>query len=79
MSEVPKEVPIARKYDSRHELEEVKSTEQMKEDVSIVVAFEETRRCTMQENHTILITLEHNEKRSGYMMNIAYIYLGTGH
>lgn len=47
MSEVPKEAPIARKYDSRHELEEVKSTEQIKEDVSIVVAFEETRRCTM--------------------------------
>jgi len=64
VSEVPKEAPIARKYDSRHELEEVKSTEQMKEDVSIVVAFEETRRCTMQENHTVLITLKHNEKRS---------------
>jgi len=62
VSEVPKQAPIARKYDSRHELEEVKSTEQMKEDVSIVVAFEETRRCTMQENHTILITLKHNEK-----------------
>lgn len=34
VSEVPKETPIARKYDSRHELEEVKSTEQMKEEVS---------------------------------------------
>ena len=36
MSEAPKEAPIARKYDSRHELEEVKSTEQMKEEVSIL-------------------------------------------
>ena len=34
VSEVPKEAPIARKYDSRHELEEVKSIEQQKEDVS---------------------------------------------
>ncbi|XP_020609841.1 coronin-7-like [Orbicella faveolata] len=33
LSEVPKEAPIARKYDSRHELEEVKSTEQMKEEL----------------------------------------------
>lgn len=36
MSEVPKEAPIARKYDSRHELEEVKSSEQMKEEVSVL-------------------------------------------
>jgi len=36
VSEVPKEAPIAKKYDSRHELEEVKSTEQMKEDVSLI-------------------------------------------
>jgi len=36
VSEVPKEAPIARKYDSRHELEEVKSTEQMKEEVSVI-------------------------------------------
>ena len=36
VSEVPKPAPIARKYDSRHELEEVKSTEQMKEDVSVI-------------------------------------------
>lgn len=36
VSEVPKEAPIARKYDSRHELEEVKSSEQMKEEVSVL-------------------------------------------
>lgn len=36
MSEVPKEAPIARKYDSRHELEEVKSDEQKKEEVNII-------------------------------------------
>lgn len=36
VSEVPKEAPTARKYDSRYELEEVKSTEQMKEDVSVI-------------------------------------------
>ena len=36
MSEAPKAAPIARKYDSRHELEEVKSAEQMKEDVSVI-------------------------------------------
>ncbi|KAL9973088.1 hypothetical protein ACROYT_G019500 [Oculina patagonica] len=33
LSKVPKEAPIARKYDSHHELEEVKSTEQMKEEL----------------------------------------------
>ena len=37
MSEVPKEAPIARKYDSRHELEEVKSSEQKKEEVNIII------------------------------------------
>jgi len=36
VSEVPKEAPIAKKYDSRHELEEVKSTEQMKEEVCVI-------------------------------------------
>ena len=36
MSDAPKEAPIARKYDSRHELEEVKSTEQMKEEVGVL-------------------------------------------
>lgn len=36
MSEVPKEAPVARKYDSRYELEEVKSTEQKKEEVNII-------------------------------------------
>ena len=35
VSEAPKTVPIARKYDSRHELEEVKTTEQQKEEVNI--------------------------------------------
>ena len=34
VSEAPKAAPIARKYDSRHELEEVKTTEQQKEEVS---------------------------------------------
>ena len=36
MSEVPKEAPTARKYDSQRELEEVKSTERMQEDVSVI-------------------------------------------
>ena len=33
VSEAPKAAPIARKYDSRHELEEIKTTEQKKEEV----------------------------------------------
>ncbi|XP_022787917.1 coronin-7-like [Stylophora pistillata] len=33
LSEAPKQAPIARKYDSRHELEEVKSVEQQKEEL----------------------------------------------
>lgn len=33
LSEAPKPAPIARKYDSRHELEEVKSIEQQKEEL----------------------------------------------
>lgn len=33
LSEAPKAAPIARKYDSRYELEEVKTTEQQKEDL----------------------------------------------
>lgn len=35
VSEAPKTVPIARKYDSRRELEEVKTTEQQKEEVNV--------------------------------------------
>lgn len=37
MSEAPKAAPIARKYDSRYELEEVKTTEQQKEDVNVSI------------------------------------------
>jgi len=33
LSEAPKAAPIARKYDSRHELEEIKTTEQKKEEL----------------------------------------------
>lgn len=33
VSEAPKREPIARKYDSRHELEEVKTTDEQKEEV----------------------------------------------
>lgn len=33
VSGAPKQAPIARKYDSRHELEEVKSVEQQKEEL----------------------------------------------
>lgn len=35
VSEAPKAAPIARKYDSRHELVEVKTTEQQKEEVML--------------------------------------------
>ena len=35
VSEAPKAAPIARKYDSRHELVEVKTTEQQKEEVTL--------------------------------------------
>ena len=31
----------------------------------------------MKKNHT-LITRTHDEKITGYMMNTAYLYLGTG-
>ena len=39
VSEAPKAAPIARKYDSRYELEEVKTTEQQKEDVNVLIPF----------------------------------------
>lgn len=57
VSEAPKAVPIARKYDSRHELEEVKTTEQQKEEVNLCATYMNQLQYSMQNLHVIKLAL----------------------